>query len=162
MSDSWWAKKLRENQPPPRPGIPLGTPQPSTPHVPQYQAPPPQVGVPPQHAPEGQVVQLDADHVNVSATLAQQTSVIPEKAVGNRTETASCPECGGNNFFSRAQGIVRGPAPAPQCFDCGYPLVQSGSGAGSLSGAAASGSTRPAKQVGDGGGWHPEIIVGRI
>jgi hypothetical protein len=117
--------------------------------------------VPQQHAPAGQVVQLDADHVNVAATLAQQTDVIPDKAIGNKLETASCPGCGGNNYFSRSQGVVRGPAPAPSCFDCGYPLVQAGSGLGSLGGSAGSGSSTPARQSG-GGGWNPQVIVGRV
>lgn len=42
-----------------------------------------------------------------------------------------CPGCGSPNFFSREQGeggmIRRGPPPAPMCFECGYPLRQTGS-----------------------------------
>lgn len=43
---------------------------------------------------------------------------------GNNTETARCPSCGGNNYFSRRegskitqQGTVQ---PAPHCWDCGH------------------------------------------
>lgn len=38
----------------------------------------------------------------------------------HRTERNSCPRCGGQHYYSRSQGIARGPSPAPMCFDCGY------------------------------------------
>jgi hypothetical protein len=49
-------------------------------------------------------------------------------------ETDRCPGCGSANYFSRnfIEGGVarRGPAPTPQCFDCGYPTIQYGSAMG--------------------------------
>jgi hypothetical protein len=47
-----------------------------------------------------------------------------------------------------------------RCYDCGYPIVQQGSGlAGSGTG---NGSSTPAKQVSQGGGFNPTTIVDRI
>lgn len=52
------------------------------------------------------------------------------------TETyGSCPACGSNNFFSRStdgNGVPLRMAPAPECWECGYPRGQ-----GVLAGAAA-------------------------
>jgi hypothetical protein len=31
-----------------------------------------------------------------------------------------CPECGSNQYYSRAGGARRGPPPAPHCYNCGY------------------------------------------
>lgn len=43
---------------------------------------------------------------------------------GTKTETQSCPSCGGKNYFSRssqAKATQNGLAPpAPTCFDCGF------------------------------------------
>lgn len=39
--------------------------------------------------------------------------------IGNKTERERCPQCGSGNFYQRRHGS-RGPAPAPECFECGY------------------------------------------
>lgn len=49
--------------------------------------------------------------------------------------TGTCPACGSNNFFSRStdgNGMPLRMAPAPECWECGYPRGQ-----GVLAGAAA-------------------------
>lgn len=38
----------------------------------------------------------------------------------HKTDPYPCPNCGSNNFSSRATSIMRGPPPAPHCFDCGF------------------------------------------
>lgn len=67
-------------------------------------------------------------------------------------ETESCPNCFGGNYMSNVGARKR-------CYDCGYPLIQSGSGASSISSGAAA---TPAKQRGQEGGYNPTIIVGRV
>lgn len=38
----------------------------------------------------------------------------------HRTDPNPCPNCGSKNFSARTTGIMRGPPPAPHCFNCGY------------------------------------------
>jgi hypothetical protein len=38
---------------------------------------------------------------------------------GAKADPDPCPNCGSNQYFSRAAG-KRGPAPAPHCYNCGY------------------------------------------
>jgi ribosomal protein S27AE len=66
-----------------------------------------------------------------------------------------CPECNSGNYFA-PQGTQR-----MRCYDCGYPVIQQGSGAG-MPGGSSSGPTQAAKQVGQGGGFNPGTIVDRI
>ena len=68
--------------------------------------------------------------------------------------SSRCPGCNSGNYMA-APGTER-----YRCYDCGYPIVQQGSGlAGSGTG---NGSSTPAKQVGQGGGFNPTTIVDRI
>ena len=65
-----------------------------------------------------------------------------------------CPGCNSGNYMSAPNGG------RPRCYDCGYPLIQQGSG---LAGSGTSGgAATPAKQVGQGGGFNPTTIVDRI
>ena len=67
-----------------------------------------------------------------------------------------CPGCGSGNF-SGAEGT------RPRCYDCGYPIQQSGSGVGKgiVGTPTASGPTQPARQV-PSGGFNPQTIIGHI
>jgi hypothetical protein len=60
-----------------------------------------------------------------------------------------CPQCHSRNYFSRMYAengmLLRNP-PAPQCHDCGYPLVQAGSVGGTKGVATVSKGSRPAHQ----------------
>jgi hypothetical protein len=58
------------------------------------------------------------------------------------------------NYFA-PQGTQR-----MRCYDCGYPVIQAGSGAGMPSGS--SGPTIAAKQPSQGGGFNPNVIIGRV
>jgi hypothetical protein len=60
-------------------------------------------------------------------------------------QTESCPGCMSGNYFA-AQGSER-----KRCYDCGYPIVQSGTGAGFSTNSG--GPATPAKQVSNGSGF---------
>jgi hypothetical protein len=51
---------------------------------------------------------------------------------------------------------------APRCFDCGYPLEQSGSRFGGLAGAHVEGSAKQATGNDVTNNWNPQGIIGRI
>jgi hypothetical protein len=64
------------------------------------------------------------------------------------SQTQRCPECGGNNYMSPSQTI------ALRCYDCGYPISQSGSRYGALTGAKVEGAAKGA--IGNTtGGFNP-------
>lgn len=68
-----------------------------------------------------------------------------------------CPGCGSNNYGGAT------PESRKRCYDCGYPIVQSGSGMGKgiVSGQQSAGAPQPARQV-QAGGWNPTTIIGKI
>jgi ribosomal protein S27AE len=69
------------------------------------------------------------------ASVAQpQAAQAPTKARSAR-ETDLCPGCGSGNYFGTADSRKR-------CYDCGYPVEQSGYGA-----AAHAGEGQPARQI---------------
>lgn len=67
----------------------------------------------------------------------------------------NCPGCGGGDYMSPPGSTRR------RCFDCGYPIVQQGSGV-----TISTNSGTPARQVASGGkvtrNYHPEVIEDRI
>ena len=110
---NWFQKRLQEEQ-----GGPLPAPQPVVHSYPQaYQqgnGPVPSQ----QQAPQQQtsdVDQLEHTPENIKMLMNYWTG-----GEGTKTETNRCPACGGNHYFSRSQGTMRGPAPAPMCYSCGY------------------------------------------
>lgn len=90
---------------------------------------------------------------NVQVGYDPNADQLVTKAVSAK-RTDVCPNCSSGNYFA-PQGTQR-----MRCYDCGYPVVQAGSGAGMPSGSG--GPTTPAKQVGQGGGFNPNVIVDRI
>ena len=70
-------------------------------------------------------------------------------------QTATCPDCGSSNYMAIQNA-------APRCFDCGYPLEQSGSRFGNLAGAHVEGSARQASGNDSTNNWNPQGIIGRI
>jgi ribosomal protein S27AE len=68
-------------------------------------------------------------------------------------DTERCPNCTSGNYMA-PQGTQR-----KRCYDCGYPLVQAGSGVG---GTGSEGPVTPAKQPAQGSGFNPTVIVDRI
>ena len=70
-------------------------------------------------------------------------------------QTANCPECYSTNYMAVANA-------APRCYDCGYPIQQSGSRYGSLAGAHVEGNAKSAKGNDVTSNWNPQGIIGRI
>jgi len=130
MSNDWWSKKLSDNN----------APSVSRPTAPI--GPIPNV----RYVPEGDVtstpVQYDANQDQL-VTKAQSSRM-----------NDSCPGCYSGNYFAPTGTQMK------RCYDCGYPVVQSGSGAGMPSGSA--GPSTPARQVSTANNFNPNVIVDRI
>lgn len=132
-SQSWWAAKLGGQ---PVPQAPAYQPLPA----PQRTSYPPIAPIP----------QQTPQDVSAAQQAASQTRY---------AKPSSCPECGGGNYAKVGVGSSEhGSFDVYRCYDCGYPLQQSGSGAvGSNSGPAT-----PAQQVSKVNNFNPAQIVGRI
>jgi hypothetical protein len=90
------------------------------------------------------------------ATYAQpQQQYPPSQQVTPQAER--CPGCGSGNYGGGT------PESRKRCYDCGYPVVQSGSGLGKgvTSGPQASGPVQASIQVPT-GGWNPTTIIGKL
>lgn len=90
----------------------------------------------------------------VMPTFQQQTTPSPERAQSSK-QTATCPDCGSSNYMAVQNA-------APRCYDCGYPIQQSGSRFGSLTGAHVEGSAKQAAGNDTQSNWNPQGIIGRI
>lgn len=83
-------------------------------------------------------------------TPPQQTPGLPASA----TKSSNCPNCGSGNYGGNT------PESRARCYDCGYPLQQSGSGMPGVR-VPTEGPVQAAKQVNT-GGFNPNQIVDRI
>lgn len=157
MSD-WWSRKLNNGgqAPPqqPRPGstppLPQAAPRPV--HLPPQYVPTPQPAQPQQYPqqelgeevlPEGVSANELVAH-NQQRLATKQYREIPKEAVAlKRVGGGTCPECGSGNYLSTTVGN----RPHEHCYDCGYPIVQAGSGMGALGGGGiiATGGTHQAQ-----------------
>lgn len=90
---------------------------------------------------------------NAPVTYDPSTDQTVTKAISAR-QSESCPNCFSGNYFA-PQGTQKA-----RCYDCGYPLLQQGSGAGIPS--SGGGAATPAKQPAKGNGFNPTVIVDRI
>lgn len=79
----------------------------------------------------------------------------PASKAQSARQNAVCPECGSDNYMAVANA-------APRCYDCGYPLQQSGSKYGSLTGAKVEGSVKSSRGNDTSNNWNPQGIIGRI
>ena len=75
--------------------------------------------------------------------------------IGSASQTQSCPECNSGNYMA-VQNT------APRCYDCGYPISQSGSRYGALTGAKVEGNTKSSIGNDSTSNWNPQGIIGRI
>jgi len=91
------------------------------------------------------------------ATYVQPTQSQYPPSQQATPQAPRCPGCGSGNYGGAT------PESRPRCYDCGYPIQQSGSGMGTgiTSGPQASGPAQAAKQV-QPGGWNPTTIIGHI
>lgn len=87
--------------------------------------------------------------------MPQPVYTQPVSKAQSANQTQSCPECGGNNYMSVQNAAAR-------CYDCGYPITQSGSRYGSLTGAKVEGNTRGAAGNDVQSNWNPQGIIGRV
>ena len=91
--------------------------------------------------------------------LAPMPSFQPQAQASERAQsakqTATCPDCGSVNYMAVANA-------APRCYDCGYPISQSGSRYGNLAGAHVEGAARQATGNDVANNWNPQGIIGRI
>lgn len=102
----------------------------------------------------GNVYRPPTQTPNVQVSYDPNQDQLVSKAVSSR-DTERCPNCISNNYMAPV-GTSR-----KRCYDCGYPLIQAGSGAGSTGGGSG-GAPTAAKQPNQGGGFNPTTIVGRI
>ena len=70
-------------------------------------------------------------------------------------QTATCPDCGSVNYMAIQNA-------APRCYDCGYPVQQSGSRFGGLAGAHVEGAVQQATGNDATNNWNPQGIIGSI
>jgi hypothetical protein len=97
--------------------------------------------------------------VAIPQQQAPQTPNAPQNYPTMRTPVGDrCPGCGSGNYAGAT------PESRKRCYDCGYPLQQSGSGMGTGivgQGGQASGPAQAATQVPT-GGWNPTTIIGHL
>ena len=105
----------------------------------------PQAGPQPTYVPRAQESTPDVGQ----SSYPSPTPAVPR---GDR-----CPGCGSGNYGGAT------PEARKRCYDCGYPIQQSGSGMGKgiTGGPQASGPTQASKQVAT-GGFNPQTIIGHI
>jgi hypothetical protein len=118
----------------------LGNPQPV-----QQGRPDPTPPMPASQQPMAQMPQFQAPTPEVTSRLAPSSA-----------SNASCPDCGSGNYMSPSPQI------ALRCYDCGYPVSQSGSRFGGLAGAKVEGSVKAATGNDTANNWNPQGIIGRI
>jgi ribosomal protein S27E len=90
--------------------------------------------------------------------MAQMPSFQPQTAskAASASQTATCPDCGSGNYMSPSSQI------ALRCYDCGYPISQSGGRFGALTGARVEGAAKAANGNDTTNNWNPQGIIGRI
>ncbi|CAB4128465.1 hypothetical protein UFOVP223_128 [uncultured Caudovirales phage] len=84
-----------------------------------------------------------------------QQSANPSEKAQSAKQTALCPDCGSTNYMAIQNA-------APRCYDCGYPIQQSGSRFGGLAGAHVEGAAKQASGNDTSNNWNPQGIIGRI
>lgn len=72
------------------------------------------------------------------------------------SQSATCPDCGSANYMSPNANV------ALRCYDCGYPVQQSGSRYGSLTGAHVEGAATQALGNDTTNNWNPQGIIGKV
>lgn len=79
----------------------------------------------------------------------------PTSRAQSASQTASCPDCGSDKYFGFNGS-------KPRCYECGYPMEQSGSKYGSLTGAQVVGDTKGARGNDATNNYNPQGIIGRV
>lgn len=71
------------------------------------------------------------------------------------SQTQTCPECGSSNYMTADNSKAR-------CFECGYPVNQSGSRYGNLSTARVEGNAQASMGNDPVSNWNPQGIIGHV
>ena len=88
--------------------------------------------------------------------VAQQPMSNPNVSKAqSASQTQVCPNCSSRNYMSVGGAKLR-------CYDCGYPIEQSGSRHGSLTGATVEGNVKSARGNDVTNNFNPQQIIGRI
>lgn len=129
MPDSWWDKALDRFAPQPS-GLPrkavrweqpLPMETPDSMQQARMQARMKSAGRDPfADTPPGTAVAITYEQALAGQSDGYQPARGKVKSLLDESVPGSCPECGSPNFFSRRNVMLRGPAPAPHCSDCGY------------------------------------------
>lgn len=89
--------------------------------------------------------------------VPQQPQEQPQRLPQSATTSSRCPGCGSGNYGSVT------PESKARCYDCGYPIQQSGSGVGTgITQPGGSGPAQPARQINTANNFNPQGIIGRI
>lgn len=148
---SYWGKKLGAPPPPPPPqpryapnDLPRGMGQDIQRAVNDYVARLPGT----QYAPQVQQPQQQWQPKSAAENPKDVADVLPiwhwqgdqRAGAGETAKMGACPNCGSNNYFSRSTGSVintqsgQSAAPAPECFECGFPRQQGALGSAHIEG----------------------------
>jgi hypothetical protein len=77
-----------------------------------------------------------------------------QRPVPSALLTDKCPSCMSGNYMGAPGSNYK------RCYDCGHPVVQTGTGVGGVSNASSKAVHR-ATQV-EGSGFNPSVIIGRV
>lgn len=90
-------------------------------------------------------------------TQFQQPAVTQNPAAKAASSRAveTCPDCGSDKYFGFNGS-------KPRCYECGYPMEQSGSKYGSLTGAQVVGDAKGARGNDATSNYNPQTIIGRV
>lgn len=102
--------------------------------------------------PTGNVYRPSQQTPNVQVSYDPQQDQLVTRAQSAK-DTERCPSCMSGNYMAPV-GTQR-----KRCYDCGYPIVQSGTGVGGTGQGAA---PIAAKQPNQGNGFNPTVIVDRM
>lgn len=110
----------------------------------------------PQAAPQPQNMPMPPSQQPMTQYVPPQPQPqTPSSRAQSAQQNQSCPNCASANYMSVNGAKLR-------CYDCGYPLEQSGSKYGSLTGAKVVGDAKSARGNDTVNNWNPQQIVGRI
>lgn len=112
----------------------------------------PTQNTPPTSPPQPNIYRAPQQSPNVQVSYDPQQDQLVTRAQSAR-DVERCPGCMSGNYMAPV-GTQR-----KRCYDCGYPIVQAGTGVG---GTGQNGTTIAAKQPNQGGGFNPTTIVDRI
>jgi ribosomal protein L37E len=79
----------------------------------------------------------------------------PGSKAQSASKTETCPDCGSGNYHGFNGSKTR-------CYECGYPMEQSGSKYGSLTGAQVVGDTKSSRGNDATNNYNPQGIIGRV